>query len=311
MGLLYATARLLLAARREGFAFDNIVTLGRQQVFVQPQQVRRLLEEFDEMPESLRAYQPKFGEFCEPFMSRLLGSQSIESIDFSNFEGATIEHDMNYPVDESMDQKFDAVIDGGTIEHIFNVPIVLQNCMRMTRVGGCVVISTNANNHCGHGFFQFSPELLFRVFQPAHGFQVCKMILVQHPYPGAELSTSQQFFEVVDPDEVKSRVGLVSRFPTQIMVLAKRISAVPIFAQMPLQSDYQQQWQTQQGDSDQPPPQGAPPIGAVARLRRLVGNAKRGLRRGSPVGLQRWMTGREQLREYSLKNRKFYRPWNP
>jgi len=36
--------------------------------------------------------------------------------------------------------------------------------MRLVKVGGTVMIATTANNHLGHGFYQFSPEWGFRTF---------------------------------------------------------------------------------------------------------------------------------------------------
>lgn len=311
MGLIYASARLLLAARRDGFEFANVATLGRQQVYIRPHEVKLLVNEFGDDAKELCGYIAEQGEFCEPFLQRLLQCETVTSIDFSDFEGATIQHDMNLPVTESMEQRFDAVIDGGTLEHIFNFPMALSNCMRMTRVGGCVAISTIANNHCGHGFYQFSPELFFRVFQPQNGFEICNVILVEHPFPGAELSSVQRFHEVTDPDALKCRVHLVSRFPTLLMVLAKRVSDCDIFAETPQQSDYQSHWSSHQAQMEQDVPQAAESPGSLSGLRREIGKAKRAVYGLLPENVERWLVGRRQRRDFSLKNRKFYRPWEP
>ncbi|NND99931.1 MAG: hypothetical protein HKN47_21640 [Pirellulaceae bacterium] len=310
MGLLHATTRFLLSARRAGCSFDEIATLGRQQIYLRERERESLKNEFADQNLAWAGNAPAWGAFAEDFLQQCLGSKSVASIDFSDFEQATIQHDLNQPIPLELHERFDAVIDGGTLEHIFNVPVALANCMQMVRTGGCVVLTTNANNHCGHGFYQFSPELFFRVFQPDNGYQVQKVVLVEHPYPGAELSSRQQCYEVVDPDEVRCRVGLVSRHPVMMMVLAKRIAVTEIFAHSPQQSDYQSRWQEHTDGSDQSDRPLVPKT-ATAKLRRIVGNAKRLLFTASSQSIQQTITGREQLNEYSLQNEKFYRRWRP
>jgi hypothetical protein len=142
--------------------------------------------------------------------------------------------DLNLPLAAELHQQFDAVIDGGTLEHVFNFPIAIKTVMELTKVGGRAYLFTPANNHMGHGFYQFSPELLYRVFAPANGFEVERMV--------AKEMGSSSYFQVSDPDALRHRVALVNRRPLLLMVQAKRISAVPIFATPPQQSDYVHTW---------------------------------------------------------------------
>ena len=55
------------------------------------------------------------------------------------------------------------VIDGGLLEHVFDFPTAIRNCMRMVRQGGHLILNLPVNNFPGHGFYRFSPELVFRV----------------------------------------------------------------------------------------------------------------------------------------------------
>ncbi|TWU08033.1 class I SAM-dependent methyltransferase [Stieleria varia] len=314
MGLIQSSFRLLLYAQQQGCSFQSVATIGRQQIYLRPDDVRELATEYPQSPLAAGGVDPPWGEFNEPFLKESLGCSSIESIDYSDFEQATLLHDMNQPIGPDLDQRFDAVIDGGTLEHLFNVPVALANYMRMVRVGGCVVLSTNANNHCGHGFYQFSPELLYRVFNAANGFQILKMLVVEHPYPGAELSSSQIAYEVIDPDAIKQRVGLVSHHPILVMALAKRVADVPIFQSMPQQSDYQTRWDE---STDSPENSGTTtqiperPKTAFGKIRRVLGNTKRALERRLPQRLEQALNGQRQRKEYSLQNKQFYRRWKP
>src|SRR5947209_20474751 len=95
---------------------------------------------------------------------RAFGIQDLDHMDILSSEGATIIHDLNIRVPEMFSNRFDLVLDNGTVEHIFNLPEAFENCARLCKVGGHVVIVSPANNLCGHGFFQLSPELFFRAF---------------------------------------------------------------------------------------------------------------------------------------------------
>jgi hypothetical protein len=45
----------------------------------------------------------------------------------------------------------------------FNFPVALANAMKMAKIGGHFAARTPANNQCGHGFYQFSPGLFYRI----------------------------------------------------------------------------------------------------------------------------------------------------
>jgi hypothetical protein len=48
---------------------------------------------------------------------------------------------------------------------------------------------------------------------------------------------------VADPHDIKRRVELVNDVQTYLLVIAKRVATVPIFASWPQQSDYSLAWQ--------------------------------------------------------------------
>ena len=111
-------------------------------------------------------------DYFESYLARMFDCRSIASIDASSFEGAEIIHDMNRPISTELESKFDLVVDGGSLEHIFNFPVAVSNLMRMAVVGGFVMTSNPANNLCGHGFYQLSPELMYRSFSAKNGFRI-------------------------------------------------------------------------------------------------------------------------------------------
>lgn len=96
-------------------------------------------------------------------LARALGAGNVSSCDFSGYEKATLIHDLNVPIGPEWHERFDMVIDGGTLEHVFNFPVAIANCMNLVKTGGHLLLFSPSNNMCGHGFYQFSPELFFRV----------------------------------------------------------------------------------------------------------------------------------------------------
>ena len=103
--------------------------------------------------------------------------EQVSSVDASDYERATHIHDFNQPLPASLANRFSVVHDGGTIEHVFNIPQAFKNCMEMVRVGGHFIQVNVANNYMGHGFWQFCPELIYRIFSRENGFQIKAVLM--------------------------------------------------------------------------------------------------------------------------------------
>jgi SAM-dependent methyltransferase len=241
VGLIYHNVRELLTAQRGNAPFNSIVTIGRQQLFLRPAEVAALKHEFG-LGNALTA--PPFGAYADDFLRATLDTDELYALDASDYEGATLIHDLNVPVPTKLECRFDAVIDAGSLEHVFAAPIALASYMRMLKPLGRLFIATTANNLCGHGFYQFSPELMFRALDAAHGFRIDRLLLLEARYPSIELAPTKRVVEVTDPAALRQRIGLVSRRPVLLLVHAQKLHHLPDpFAVSPQQSDYTVQWQ--------------------------------------------------------------------
>jgi hypothetical protein len=236
MGFDVQGLRFLLGAKQHGVRFDRTATIGRQELHVDVITFHRLFRafktglHFDQASSILT----EANGYAEPLL-RLLGGQRICSIDASAYEGASLVHDMNVPIPDHLKHSFSAVIDAGSLEHIFNFPVAIKNCMEMVEEGGHLLLMTPANNFTGHGFYQFSPELFFRLFTGTNGYEVVRAIV-------CEADPAAPWYEVVDPAKAGRRVELTTRRPTYLMVQARRVRLVPVLANMPQQSDYTALW---------------------------------------------------------------------
>jgi hypothetical protein len=245
MGIDKDVAKFLLSARERKVNFQKSLMLGNQQFQVFDYDYQTLADTF-----KLNNF-PSIETGADFF--RFLGAGEISAMDFSDYEGAAILHDLNKPVADELKEKFTFVLDGGTLEHIFNFPVALANAMAMIAVGGHLAVITGGNNFLGHGFYQFSPELFYRALGAENGFTVERMIAAE---------VGGKWYEVADPKEVRGRVELINERPVYLMVLARKIERRPLFAETPQQSDYVARWQNNAenaGDEN-----------AVSRLKNLL-----------------------------------------
>jgi len=300
MGIVYSNAALLALARRNNICFDKILTIGHQELHLSQKQLRQFAKCYGFKIDPGIFLREKY---ADKFFEIFLDAKSVTSLDYSDYQQANIVHDMNTPIDPSYHEKFDVVVDGGSLEHIFNFPVAVANCMKMVKKDGSLFIFTTANNHTGHGFYQFSPELFFRIFQSENGFATRYVILEKHPFPGVELSPRTRCFEVVDPASVKQRVGLVTNSPVMIMIHAIKTETKPVFADYPIQSDYLLEYN---GDVNNAPVRRTNPA-IYGLLKRVFWKCVSLL----PSQCEKYITGRRQLSQFSFSNGHFYRRWYP
>jgi hypothetical protein len=236
MGLNVNGLEFLVWSQREGVRFERTMTLGRQQFFwITPTKMSRVLREHGlyVSKREAGAVLTGGGRFAEPLFTRL-GAEEIRSIDASSFEGASDIHDLNEPIPAPLKQKFSAVIDSGTLEHVFNFPQAIANAMEMVELGGHLLLMSPTNNEGGHGFYQFAPELFFRVLSPENGFSVERILLREY--------LGRHWYEVADPAELGHRSQFRSRGVAYLYLRARRDEIRTPFDSWPQQSDFAADW---------------------------------------------------------------------
>jgi hypothetical protein len=165
---------------------------------------------------------------AETFLS-LSGFKVSRAIDASDFEGADIVHDLNLAIPEHLQETTSFFYDGGTLEHVFNVATAFKNVFDLLKVGGIALFAPPANNQCGHGFYQFSPELFFRLLS-ANGFDSIHVYLVTTIGP-------TKWLKCVDPSRAGRRYQFYSGEPLQIIAIARKAKRLQSLV-IPQQSDY-------------------------------------------------------------------------
>jgi hypothetical protein len=258
MGIENQTLRFLLRSKG-AVSYEKLLMLGRQGCYMKLDELRQMLRQAGlpsaEVHSALTTVQKT--RFMEPVL-KLLGAQEIESLDFSDYEQATIVHDLNHPIPDNLRERFSCVFDGGSLEHVFDFPRAIENAMEMVSVGGHFLGIGPVNNWPGHGFYQFSPELYWRIFSEPNGYEVEEMIV-------CETESDAPFYRVPDPEKTGLRVEFKNSRRTYLMVRARRLRRAELFKTPPQQSDYEAIWSRHTEPSPAP---GSEKL--AARIKRLL-----------------------------------------
>lgn len=233
----------------------------------------------------------QFGDYSDQFLADALGVTALTVIDYSPYQGANLVHDLNQPVPEELWGRFDSIIEAGSLEHIFNFPVAITSLMKMVKVGGSIFITTPANNCCGHGFYQFSPEVMFRIFTQENGFELKRVAFLEAAYPPVALVPKRNAYEVADPAQVRSRVGLVSKRPVMMDGGSQEDQRRPAVRSAPAAGFLRHALNT---GTPKPAPTGLERV-LKSAIGRLPGNLGARIR------------GNRALRRYSFSNGRFYK----
>lgn len=220
MGIDTHSLHLLRHARSEYGALGRTITLGRLANFLGPRATRKWFG-----AEATR------GGYCETMLQQRFGATCVDSLDNSEYEGATIVADMNHPIPETLIGQYDSVLDFGCTEHIFDAAQSLRNIAAMCATGGMILHCVPANGFCGHGFYQFSPELFFSCYSEQNGFAQTEIYL-------AELADINHWYRV-SPPEQGHRVNAAARGEMYVVAMTRKMAARYVSMQ---QSDYQYIW---------------------------------------------------------------------
>lgn len=215
MGIRTSSARLLCNLKKEtDIDYSSVLMLGRQNLYMNKRQIQKMLKDYKDVLQNHDIQD----RFCEKlFLS--LGAKEINSLDASEFEGATIIHDMNQVVPVEWEESYTCIVDGGTTEHVYNFPQAMSNIMRMLKVGGYYIGLVPSNNFSGHGFYQFSPMLYLQLFCESNHFELKKLYM----WRGGE----RHLLELVNLDSRKKRIEINGRRPSEVFVVARKTAPSP------------------------------------------------------------------------------------
>ena len=184
MGIPKAGATLLYELKRDTQLGHSLLELGKQAIYVEADQLPEIGKKFgfeinidDVTIDDTGEYVPE--TYNDIIFFNKLGFKKVTSLDFSDYEGADIVHDLNTQIDPSLHGKFDFVYDGGTLEHVFDFPQCLRNIHNLLKVGGLVAHAAPSHNHVDHGFYMYSPTVFWDYYH-ANEYKIIKSYIYEY-----------------------------------------------------------------------------------------------------------------------------------
>lgn len=204
--------------------------------------------------------------YCERLLVEHLGASEVDSIDITDYEGATFTHDMNTQIPEDLAGIYDTVVDLGTLEHIFDIRQALENVSQLCKPEGQILHVLPSDNFSGHGFWQFSPELFFSLYSLENGYRNTEVFL-------ADLSDSTVWYKVL-PLENGQRGRLHTDSPTYVIARTVKFNQA-LHRPTVNQADYEMAWGNRLSPNVNQPLSRGPEISPNGIIRKLVNSLRK------------------------------------
>jgi len=174
MGIARGAVALLLDEARQRPFTGRLATLGRQTIGATAKEIEGEFRRFGAAP-------PPAQPCDDVALFKQLGFASVDSFDYSTFEGAnhTIDLNQRSSLPDHHVAAFDVMLDSGTVEHVFDIAAALVNAVSMVKVGGRAIFLSPASNYMNHGFYSLAPGLFFDFFS-ANGWRIENIKVVRH-----------------------------------------------------------------------------------------------------------------------------------
>ena len=206
------------------------VILGRQKLHLSERRMGRFLRHLNAMGYNLTAADISQDDGFTETLLQHLSYPKMEAMDFTAQEGAEHVHDLNLPLRPELHGLFDVVIDGGTTEHIFHIGTALDTCHQLLKPGGIMLCFVAADGWFGHGFFQTGPDVPWRYWHHARGYEMLEVSIAPRQSPG-------ELIRIDDPTG-KPRGGERALTGPHMMLYACRKPMVDPPYSMPVQGHY-------------------------------------------------------------------------
>lgn len=239
MGIDYAGLTQILEVVPQLSQKKSLLMLGRQKMHFSKQHLK------DSADTKLDRLHPGVSidkltettDYAEPFF-RALGVSDVTSMDYSDYEGADIVHDLNKPIPDALHGKYDIVLDGGTLEHVFDVKTAMTNAHDLLAPGGTFIGISPGNNFFAHGFYQFSPDMVFSFWKRGKGCEILNCTFLPE-FP------RDKSWTIEDPYETKRRLRMRGKQVPQrcyLFYAARKPEDEAVESSGVLQGDYTHRW---------------------------------------------------------------------
>ena len=168
--------RIIAQERVNGNLRGRVATLGRQNVRLSLEETLKILIDEGvsvdpsieaEIRSSEKDIETRYSNsetVSDQQLFKLLGIHAVDAIDVTDYEGAAIIHNLNYPISGEHHEAYDYIIDGGTFDHLFDVKTAFENVTHLLKVDGTLLMWNGASNFTGAAYLSYAPDFFFDYF---------------------------------------------------------------------------------------------------------------------------------------------------
>lgn len=162
----------------------KLLSIGRQSVSLTTERLRAMIEAEGIAPRSSDTphiddrtrFSAGRGHISDVSMYSMFSDVEYQSMDVSDYEGATIIHDLCDPVPAELENQFDIIINGSCLDNLFDPAMALKNMSRMLKPHGRV-LHMERSNRVPNAYIAFSAAW-FHDYYAINEFADCKAYLV-------------------------------------------------------------------------------------------------------------------------------------
>lgn len=179
MAILKQIAKIIVSEHAFRPITGKILLTGRQSVVPSEQEVKEYLQEFGITPKQVDikldedTREAKTGWMSDDSFFSMFTDAEIHSVDVTDYENASIIHDMNFPVPDEHKGQYDFIYNGSVMDNIFNAAQFLINCSDLLAPGGRVVHVESAAL-IGRSYNTFTADW-FNDYYAINRFKDCKV----------------------------------------------------------------------------------------------------------------------------------------
>ena len=183
MGLMLYDAAILAHVCQEKKLKKTVVCLGEPHLYLTAKSLFMACNDLKiKFPESL---DPKDdGKLTGERFFKALGFEEYMSLDYDEYEGSQIIHDLNNPdLPEKYHGITDFIYDTGTFEHVFKLTNGFSCIHKLLRNEGMVFHTNPSNGYLDHGFYQISPTLYYDYYRK-NNYEIISAHIFDHSKRG-------------------------------------------------------------------------------------------------------------------------------
>jgi len=183
MGLGKQSLEIILNECKYKKISGDLLCIGKQTVHLDRMHTLRLFNKYNFSTDMINSLfqNKKFDTITRHSHSTLFDNDLFSSfsdakyhcLDRSTYEGATIIHDMNTPINKDLHNRFDFIFNGSCMDNVFNPVSFIINTSNMLKTGGRIVHIECATSAPG-AYLMFSPEWFFSYYA-VNNFYDCKV----------------------------------------------------------------------------------------------------------------------------------------